>query len=64
MNGYTQINFKKSRTVVSQTCQSKWKPFHDDLQTSCHTFDASGVSWFEEIGDLSLIKFCKMKNWP
>ena len=53
---------QKCRTVVSRTCQLKWKPFLDALQSSWYSFDASGLSWFKEIGDISLIKCCQMKK--
>ena len=64
MNGYTQIYVEKAELLHHRPGQSKWKSFLDDLQSSWHTFDASGVSWFKEIEDLSLIKFVKWKSWP
>ena len=46
MNGYTQINVKKADLLYHRPANQ----------------NASGVSLFKEIGDLSLIKFCQMKG--
>ena len=61
MQGYKQIYVKYANKLYRRPAN---KYFVDDLQSPWHKFDASRVSWFEEVGNLSLIKFVTLNSWP